>query len=153
MDDYVVAGRPPCRRCGVGKRLPANSYCAACRETLLAEQSARAQGDHAAMMQYSDPTRTSPEPVPAPGKPSGACPRCGRGVWLDLSDDIWACQTCNFRPGESGVRPLPADYYPAEPSPAPPSVQPWICGVCGPVAMWTRDDGSQQCSLCGAVRA
>ena len=151
MDEYRVQ-RPPCRRCGAAPRLPVNAYCAACRQVLLAEQSARAAGNYEAAMQYGA-TRPVTTPPPALGRPPDPCPYCGVHLWVDRSEGEWSCGSCGFHPGASGVRSVPVEYYEEQaPPPKPPTV--WACNICGPGrGVVEREDGSQQCALCGTIRS
>jgi hypothetical protein len=147
--DITPYQRPPCKVCGTAARRPGFATCAACAAQAIARQQAYLDAVWAETQAYKRP---SPPPTPpaSPGRPTGSCPRCG-GVWMDRSGP-WSCRACGFDPLlPDGPRWQAALYEVPEPvAPVPPA---WICGVCGPVAVWTHDDGSQQCSLCGARRS
>jgi len=139
-----------CTKCGQRPRQEFKYWCTSCitlprrhREQYLREMAA-------ADMAYV-PAYRPPPPPPAPGRPAVPCPRCQVSLWTDRGNGEWACGSCNFVPGESGVRTVPAYYSAPDLPPVPPAPAP-VCNVCGPTTWVPREDGSTQCRLCGAVR-
>jgi hypothetical protein len=141
--------RPLCAKCGVQPRRRHDYLCHACREAPRLANLAYLDAVWRETQAYRRPPPPAPPPT-SPGKPEGPCPRCG-GAWMDRSNAVWSCRSCGFDPAlPDGPRWQAALYE--VPEPVPPLPPPWVCGVCGPTDVWTREDGSQQCALCGAVR-
>jgi ribosomal protein L37AE/L43A len=149
-DQYTPFYGHLCLKCGQEERQQHFKWCASCiarprrqREAQLAASAAEAQ-------RWVSPVQPAPPP-PAVGRPDRNCPRCGPTVWLDLGSNVWHCRSCGFDPAlPDGPRRMTWLYE--EPAPAPPAPVP-TCQVCGPTTWQPRDDGSQQCRLCGAVRS
>jgi hypothetical protein len=143
--------RPLCAKCGVQPRLRHDHLCASCREAPRLANLAYLDAVWRETQAYKRPVPPAPPPV-SPGRPSTPCPRCGPGGhWLDLSG-LWHC-ACGFAPeNPDGGRRLDVLYATSEPvAPGPdPATH---CQVCGPTTWQDREDGSQQCPGCGAVRA
>ena len=152
MDEYNPWTRPLCAKCGVQPRRRHDHWCAPCREAPRLAALAQLDAAYAATMRDVRPRPPAPPPA-SPGRPAGACPRCGNGHWLDLGGGIWHCP-CGFAP-EHPDGPRWREVLYAVPEPAVPPVPPdpaTTCQVCGPTTWHDREDGSQQCPGCGAMR-
>jgi hypothetical protein len=158
---YTALHRP-CAQCGQEPYLPGDTLGSRCRTTAKQAERRRHRDRRMAEMAAFDmtytPAPTPAAPPPAEGRPAGPCPRCQVSLWTDRGNGQWVCGSCNFVPGESGVRTLPAHCYAEEPPepptpyrPAPGEPPSRACTICGPAGWVERELGVWACRLCGQV--
>src|SRR5262249_59325800 len=103
-ENYQMTTVRLCKQCGAPheRRSP---WCQTCVDAINAAAEARSRADHVAMMRYVDPSRTVAPPPPL-GQPTGPCPRCQTGHYVDRGNGVFSCAACHFTPGDPGVTPL-----------------------------------------------
>ena len=91
----LLPPRPPCRRCGVGKRKPFRDTCQACLDEVI-----QSQGEALTRQYHEDSLadearwaleRPPPPPVPLPASP---CAGCGSERWQAREPGGFACAAC-----------------------------------------------------------
>jgi len=77
-------------------------------------------------------------------------------LWVDRGNGQWSCGSCGYDPElPTG---LPAGVHagvlsePPVPSGPPLPSREVTCAICGPTTWVIREDDSQACARCGAVR-